>query len=77
MLGIYFNVLLFILQILSGITVFTFLSDYLINTLKAEAGSRLEKPVIVIGNEETNSFNYSINHNVIFLVQVPRRKLSG
>ena len=47
------------------------------NILKDEAGSRLEKPVIVIGNEETNSFNYSISHNAIFLVQVPGRKLNG
>ena len=76
MLGISFNAHLFICHILSGIT--GFIWDNLITTLKAEAGSPLwDKSTAVIGNEETNSFNCSINQNVIFLVQVPWRKLSG
>ena len=73
MLGISFNALLFSIHILSGITGF----DNLITTLKAEARSLWDISATVIDNEETNSFNYSINQNVIFLVQVPWRKLSG
>ena len=72
MLGISFNAPFYIFHILSGI----WLSN-LITILKAEAGSLWDKSATVIGNEETNSFDYPINQNVIFLVKVPWRKLSG
>ena len=46
------------------------------NTLKAEARSLWDKSETVVGNEEANFFNYSINRNITFLIQVPWRKLS-
>ena len=74
MLGVSFNSLLSILNILSGITDFIRPSDY---TLKAKAGSLWDKSLTVIGNEEKSYFNYSINQNIIFLVRVSWIKLNG